>query len=69
MRMVRYAVAGLLIYNSDIIFLRVLGSAEAVGYYAAAYTLLSFIAKSMPERSSSARSVSRRASPEDTVPG
>jgi O-antigen/teichoic acid export membrane protein len=37
-------VAGLFLYNSDIIFLRALRSTETVGYYAAAYTLLSFTA-------------------------
>ncbi len=37
-------VAGLFIYNSDVIFLRAMRSTETVGYYAAAYTLLSFIA-------------------------
>jgi len=37
-------VAGLFLYNSDVIFLRALRSTEIVGYYAAAYTLLSFTA-------------------------
>ncbi len=37
-------VAGLFLYNSDVIFLRALRSSETVGYYAAAYTLLSFTA-------------------------
>ncbi len=35
---------GLLVYNADLVFLRVLVDREAVGYYAAAYTLVSFAA-------------------------
>jgi PST family polysaccharide transporter len=35
---------GLLTYNSDLLFLRVLRDSESVGYYAAAYTLISFAA-------------------------
>jgi len=35
--------AGLLIYNSDVFFLRVMRSTEVVGFYAAAYTLISFL--------------------------
>jgi O-antigen/teichoic acid export membrane protein len=42
--MVGQVMAGLLIYNSDIFFLRVMRSAEAVGFYAAAYALISFLA-------------------------
>jgi len=34
---------GLLIYNSDLIFLRMFRDSEHVGYYAAAYMLISFI--------------------------
>jgi len=37
------ALLGLLIYNSDLIFLRVFHGRAAVGYYAAAYTLVSFL--------------------------
>ncbi len=37
------AVVGLVIYNSDLIFLRVFRSAREVGQYAAAYTLISFL--------------------------
>jgi O-antigen/teichoic acid export membrane protein len=33
---------GIVIYNSDFLFLRVLRDATAVGYYAAAYTLVTF---------------------------
>ncbi|MGH7476606.1 MAG: flippase [Longimicrobiales bacterium] len=35
---------GLMIYNSDLIFLRLFHTAELVGYYAAAYALISFLA-------------------------
>lgn len=35
---------GLLLYNMDVIFLRVLIDSEAVGHYAAAYMLISFLA-------------------------
>lgn len=35
---------GLLLYNMDVVFLRVLMGNEAVGYYAAAYMLISFLA-------------------------
>lgn len=35
---------GLIMYNSDLIFLRVFRSAAHVGYYAAAYALISFLA-------------------------
>jgi O-antigen/teichoic acid export membrane protein len=38
------ALLGLLIYNSDLIFLRFLRDRESVGLYAVAYTLVSFIA-------------------------
>jgi O-antigen/teichoic acid export membrane protein len=34
---------GLVIYNSDLVFLRILRDGETVGYYAAAYMLLSFL--------------------------
>ncbi|MGH8548993.1 MAG: flippase [Methylococcales bacterium] len=34
---------GLFIYNSDLVFLRVLRGSETVGYYAAGYMLLSFL--------------------------
>jgi O-antigen/teichoic acid export membrane protein len=34
---------GLMIYNADLIFLRIFQSAAAVGLYAAAYTLISFL--------------------------
>jgi O-antigen/teichoic acid export membrane protein len=37
-------ISGLLIYNSDIIFLRIMRSTETVGFYAAAYALISFLA-------------------------
>jgi len=40
--LVAQMIAVLFIYNSGVIFLRVLSSTEMVGYYAAAYTLLSF---------------------------
>ena len=35
---------GLLLYNMDLLFLRAFRDAETVGYYAAAYTLISFLA-------------------------
>ena len=35
---------GLLIYNSDLLFLRALRNSTTVGYYAAAYALISFVA-------------------------
>lgn len=35
---------GLLLYNLDVVFLRVLIGSDAVGYYAAAYMLISFLA-------------------------
>lgn len=37
------AIVGLLIYNSDLIFLRILRTPQEVGLYAAAYTLISFL--------------------------
>lgn len=40
--MVLHALLGLAIFNSDFIFLRILRDSEALGYYAAAYTLISF---------------------------
>ncbi len=36
------AVLGLMIYNADFVFLRILRGAESVGYYTAAYTLVTF---------------------------
>ncbi len=41
--LVANAVVGLLIYNSDLIFLRILRTPQEVGRYAAAYTLISFL--------------------------
>jgi O-antigen/teichoic acid export membrane protein len=38
------AILWLLIYNSDLIFLRLFRNSESVGYYAAAYALICFIA-------------------------
>jgi O-antigen/teichoic acid export membrane protein len=38
------SVLGLVIYNSDIMFLRALRDSASVGYYASAYTLISFLA-------------------------
>jgi O-antigen/teichoic acid export membrane protein len=40
---VGHSLLGLMIYNSDLIFLRVMRSTEEVGLYAAAYTLISFL--------------------------
>lgn len=40
--MVLHALLGLAIFNSDFIFLRILRDSAALGYYAAAYTLISF---------------------------
>jgi O-antigen/teichoic acid export membrane protein len=40
--MVVHALLGLAIFNSDFIFLRVLRDSASLGYYAAAYTLISF---------------------------
>lgn len=37
-------ITGLLLYNMDLIFLRVMRDSETVGYYAAAYMLISFLA-------------------------
>ncbi len=37
------ALLGLIIYNSDIMFLRTLRDSASVGYYASAYTLVSFL--------------------------
>ncbi|HEY7029060.1 MAG TPA: flippase [Gemmatimonadales bacterium] len=37
------AIVGLLIYNSDLIFLRIFRTPQEVGRYAAAYTLISFL--------------------------
>lgn len=37
-------IMGLLLYNMDLLFLRIFRDAEIVGYYAAAYTLISFLA-------------------------
>lgn len=41
--LVASALLGLMIFNSDLIMLRLFRDAAAVGYYAAAYTLISFI--------------------------
>ncbi|MEP7325329.1 MAG: oligosaccharide flippase family protein, partial [Gemmatimonadota bacterium] len=41
--LVLHAVLGLMIYNSDLLFLRAFRSAAEVGYYVAAYTLISFL--------------------------
>lgn len=41
--LVAHALLGLLIYNSDLIFIRAFESRAAVGYYAVAYTLISFL--------------------------
>ncbi|MBL0169322.1 MAG: oligosaccharide flippase family protein [Gemmatimonadaceae bacterium] len=40
--MVLHGLLGLAIYNSDFLFLRAIKGSTAVGYYAAAYTLISF---------------------------
>jgi O-antigen/teichoic acid export membrane protein len=40
---VAHGILGLIIYNSDLIFLRVFHGREDVGLYAAAYTLISFV--------------------------
>lgn len=41
--LVAHGILGLIIYNSDLIFLRVFHGREDVGLYAAAYTLISFV--------------------------
>lgn len=41
--LVMHALLGLMIYNSDLIFLRSFRTAAEVGYYVAAYTLISFL--------------------------
>ncbi len=41
--LVAHALLGLLIYNSDLIFIRGFEDRSAVGYYAVAYTLISFL--------------------------
>ncbi len=41
--LVVHALLGLLIYNSDLIFIRVLMDRTAVGFYAAGYTFISFL--------------------------
>lgn len=41
--MILHGVLGLAIFNSDFLFLRVLKDAASVGYYAVAYTLISFV--------------------------
>lgn len=41
--LVAHAILGLVIYNSDLIFLRALRDAATAGMYAAAYTLVSFL--------------------------
>ncbi len=40
--LVLHGLLGLAIFNSDFLFLRVMKGSDAVGYYAAAYTLISF---------------------------
>ncbi|MCA0374538.1 MAG: flippase [Gemmatimonadetes bacterium] len=40
--MIAHGILGLAIFNSDFLFLRVMKGAEQVGYYAVAYTLISF---------------------------
>lgn len=42
--LVGFTLLGLILFNFDLIFLRVKSGAEAAGYYAAAYTLISFAA-------------------------
>ncbi|MEO7966415.1 MAG: oligosaccharide flippase family protein [Gemmatimonadaceae bacterium] len=42
--LVGFTLLGLLLFNFDLIFLRIRTGAEAAGYYAAAYTLISFAA-------------------------
>jgi len=41
--MVAASILGLMIYNSDLVFLRFMEGTASVGYYAAAYTLVSFL--------------------------
>lgn len=41
--LVGHILLGLFIYNSDLIFLRIFRNSEQVGYYAAAYTLISLL--------------------------
>lgn len=41
--LVMHMLLGLFIYNSDLIFLRIFRDSEQVGYYAAAYTLISLL--------------------------
>jgi len=41
--LVAHALLGLLIYNSDLVFIRVFMDRTAVGFYAAAYTFISFL--------------------------
>lgn len=41
--MILHGLLGLAIFNSDFLFLRVLKDAASVGYYAVAYTLISFV--------------------------
>lgn len=41
--MILHGILGLAIFNSDFLFLRVLKDAASVGYYAVAYTLISFV--------------------------
>jgi len=53
---------GLAIYNADLIFLRVFRSSEAVGYYAAAFAVVSFIANlTIAYRTSTLPALSRAA--------
>jgi len=41
--LVIHSLLGLLIFNSDLVFLRIFRDLESVGYYAAGYTLISFL--------------------------
>lgn len=46
-RLVLFTLLGLVLYNIDLLMLRVLGGEEAAGHYAAAYVLISFCANLM----------------------
>ena len=46
-RLVLFTLLGLVLYNVDLLMLRVLGGEAAAGYYAAAYVLISFCANLM----------------------
>lgn len=43
-RLVAFTLLGLLLFNFDLIYLRIRSGAEAAGFYAAAYTMISFAA-------------------------